>query len=87
MTSCIMTSTGISAFDLDIKKYYMTKNGWQYYVTELPDEDGIGEALVEGVEQEIGSFSIDAIKPYIFLTVEGEELKNILPAQGFVWNE
>tara|TARA_B100000700_G_scaffold178953_1_gene197634 strand:- start:22883 stop:23131 length:249 start_codon:yes stop_codon:yes gene_type:complete len=82
-----MTSTGISAFDLDIKKYYMTKNGWQYYVTELPDEDGIGEALVEGFEQEVGTFSIDEIKPYILLTAEGEDLKNLLPAQGFVWNE
>tara|TARA_B100002019_G_C21272963_1_gene603482 strand:- start:560 stop:832 length:273 start_codon:yes stop_codon:yes gene_type:complete len=80
-----MTSVGNNSFSLEIKRYYMLRNGWEYFVTELPDEDGIGEALVEGFEQEVGGFSLDEIKPHIMMVVEADKLTDLAPANGFVW--
>ena len=70
----------------------MVKNGWEYYITELPDEDGYGFAYVQGFESEFGSFSLDEIKPYLVMYKEASELsadpesdKYLAAPQGGRW--
>lgn len=72
-------------FKLNVHSWFILRNGWEYYVTELPDEDGIGEALVLGFEDEIGSFSMDEIKPYIVASAKDEDLFEVAPANGWRW--
>ena len=52
---------------LKVVQYIILANGWEYYITEKPDKDGIFFALVCGFETELGSVHIDEIKPYIML--------------------
>jgi hypothetical protein len=40
-----------------------------------------------GVENEWGSVSMDEIKPYIISTAKGAELDEIMPPQGYHWEE
>ena len=87
MQSRTMTSQGNNGFDLEIKQYYMTLNGLEFYVTELPDENGIGEALVVGDFQEIESFSLKVIKASIILFAEKENLMGIMPPDGWYWKK
>lgn len=71
---------------LKVKAWYMLRNGWEFYVTKLPDKNGIGEALVLGDYDEIGSFSAQEIKPYIVSSVfEQKELMELAPAPGYHW--
>jgi len=66
-----------------VVKHIITKNYWEYYVTDLPDADGIGNALVLGFETEWGSFDYNEMKPYIIS--ETTNLDDLLPALGHIW--
>ena len=70
-------------FKLNIKYHFITSNFWEFYVTEEPDEDGIGEAFVMGFENEIGSFSMEEVKGSIVSITE--DLGEIMPPEGFFW--
>ena len=70
---------------LTIHQWIILRNGWEYYVTEKPDSDGIGEALVLGFENEIGSFSLDEIKPYVLSSAVANELLDLAPPDGWHW--
>ena len=78
----IMTKNGN---ELKVYAHIVLKNMWEYYVTVLPDANGIGEALVMGVETELGSYSVDEIKPYVISKITN--LEEILPAEGWQWKE
>lgn len=66
-------------------KHIMTSNFWEFYVTDLPNEEGIGNALVQGVEIEWGSFDYNEIKPYIIS--ETDMIDEITPCIGYDWVE
>ena len=81
-----LTSKTVNDFSINVKSWYILKNGWEYFVTKSPDEDGIGEALVQGFETEIGSFSLEEIKPYIISSANESELHDLAPPDGWVWS-
>lgn len=87
MQSRTITPQGNNGFNLEIKQYYMTRNGLEFYVIKLPDENGIGEALVDGDFQEIGSFSLKTIKSSIILFAEKEKLMGVMPPDGWYWKK
>lgn len=66
-----------------VKQHIILRNGWEYYVTELPDEDGIFFALVYGDETELGSVSLNEIKPYIIARTNN--LAEVMPAPNWTW--
>ncbi len=68
---------------LNIKKIIITKNFWEYFITDNKFNDDIVEALVMGFETEIGDVSLSEIKPYILS--QSTNLTNVMPASGWKW--
>ena len=68
---------------INVIQHIILKNGWEYYVTEAPDEDGIFFALVYGHETELGSVSLDEIRPYI--SSRTNDLAELMPAPQWEW--
>ena len=67
---------------LDVVAHVILSNMWEYYITELPDADGIAWALVVGDYTEMGSVSMDEIAPYI---VSRTANLDIMPAPEWSW--
>lgn len=68
---------------LNIVGHAILRNFWEYYITELPNEDGIGMALVMGDYDEYGSITQYDIDTHgISYTTQ---LDDILPATGYSW--
>lgn len=61
---------------VNVLAWAIARNGWEYYVTEMPDEDGIGFAYVQGFEDEFGTFSIQELKPHLIMFKVVEDLSN-----------
>lgn len=83
------TDNGI---EINVLAWVMTTNGWEYYITEMPDKDGIGYAYVQGFENEFGTFSMDEIKPYMKLyktadtfSTNVNDTNYIAPPEGGYW--
>jgi len=70
----------------EVYQHIITKNLWEYYLEEA-DENGIAFGYVMGVENEWGSVSMDEIKPYIVSIARGTDLDEIMPPQGYHWEE
>lgn len=68
---------------IKVVEHIILRNGWEYYVTEKADKDGIFFALVCGFETELGSVSLDEIKPYI--TSRTTDLADLMPAVDWKW--
>lgn len=68
---------------INVVEHIILSNGWEYYVTDEQIEDGIGFALVMGFETELGTFSLDEIKPYILSRTKN--LAEVMPAQDWEW--
>ena len=66
--------------------HIILRNYWEYYLEE-PDENGIAFGYVMGVENEWGSVSMDEIKPYVISTAKGADLAEIMPPEGYHWEE
>lgn len=64
-------------------EHIILRNGWEYYVTEKVDKHGIFFALVCGFESELGSVSLNEIKPYI--TSRTTDLADLMPAVDWTW--
>jgi hypothetical protein len=71
---------------LKVAAIHVTRNGWEYFQEGGADSDGIAFGLVCGFEDELGSFSIEEIAPYVTATAEGDNLKDCLPAPGWRWD-
>tara|TARA_B100000131_G_scaffold192095_1_gene184639 strand:+ start:203 stop:457 length:255 start_codon:yes stop_codon:yes gene_type:complete len=68
---------------LDVVAHVMMRNMWEYYITELPNENGIGWALVCGDVVEYGSIAQADIDAYgISYTTNLDEL---MPPVGWAW--
>ena len=68
---------------LNVVAHVMLSNMWEYYITELPDADGIGWALVVGDATEYGSVAqYDIDKHGISTTTQ---LGELLPPPDWAW--
>ena len=70
---------------LEVKAHAILKNMWEYYITELPDSNGVGMALVMGDCTEYGTITQHDIDNHgISYTTD---LQDVLPAAGYNWVE
>jgi hypothetical protein len=70
---------------VNIVEHIMTRNFWEYYITDDKFTDDIVRAVVMGDETEIGDISLSEIKPYV--TSKTKRLNEIMPAEGWEWVE
>jgi len=68
---------------IKVIEYIILVNGWEYYVTEKVDKRGTFFALVCGFETELGSVSLNEIKPYI--ASRTSDLAELMPATDWKW--
>jgi len=68
---------------LNVVAHVMLSNMWEYYITELPDTDGIGWALVVGDATEYGSIAQYDIDTHGISTTM--QLDELLPPPGWHW--
>jgi hypothetical protein len=68
---------------LKVVKHVILRNFWEYFITEMPNESGVGMAYVVGDYDEYGTFAqYDVDKHGISST---EELSELMPAPGWEW--
>ena len=68
---------------LNVVAHAILRNMWEYYITELPGNDGVGMALVMGDYTEYGSITQYDIDSHgISYTTQ---LDDVLPAAGYEW--
>ena len=68
---------------LNVVAHVMFSNMWEYYITELPDENGIGWALVCGDVVEYGSIAQSDIDDYAISYTT--QLDDLMPPIGWAW--
>lgn len=69
-----------------VAQHIILQNFWEYYLEEA-DENGIAFGYVMGFENEWGSVSMDEIKPYVISRATGEMLNDIMPPDGYSWED
>jgi len=69
-----------------VYQHIILRNMWEYYLGE-PDANGIAFGYVMGFENEWGDVSMDEIKPYVISTAKGTDLDEIMPPEGYHWEE
>ena len=75
---------GKNGWRLEVIEHIMTKNLWEYFIIkDHSNDDDIKLAYVMGFESEMGSVSINEMKPYIISRTAA--LDEILPPEGFDW--
>ncbi len=69
---------------LEISQHIITKNFWEYYLTEEEtNDDDVKFGYVMGFENELGYVYLPEIKPYILSSTKN--LKEVMPADGYEW--
>lgn len=68
---------------INVVQHIMTKNFWEYYVTDNKHSDDIVSCLVLGYELEMGDVSLSEIAPYIMCKTK--QLCDVMPASGWHW--
>lgn len=82
MRTAVSNEVGIR---LNVVEHIMTRNLWEFYITDKKASGDIVEALVMGHETEIGDVSLSEIKPYI--TMRTTDLSEIMPPEGYNWED
>lgn len=72
-------------YKMNVLEWFMLANGWEYYVTEKVGKDGIGFGLVCGFVDELGSFYMPELQPYLISS--SQDLSEVMPAPGCTWQE
>jgi hypothetical protein len=54
---------------------------------EKTDKDGIAFGYVMGFENEWGDVSLNEVKPYIMTNTTGAGLDEIMPPEGYYWED
>lgn len=64
----------------------MTRNGWEYFLLD-PKADSRGNimALVMGFETEMGDVNMPELVPFMLSYVNGANLNDLMPAEGWEW--
>ena len=68
---------------VNVVSFAMTKNFWEYFITDDKYSDDIVRAIVKGFETEMGDISLSEIKPH--LMTQSDQLDEIMPAPGWEW--
>lgn len=78
--------------NVEVKMWFMLTNRWEYYVTEMPDEEGYGFCYTQGFDSEFGSFSAEEVRPHIIASVFAEGISTdpesnayLAPPEGGRW--
>jgi len=79
----VMKQESIPYSEFEVQEHIITKNMWEFYVLEEPDENGVAFAFVSGDYDELGYVSLDEIKPFIISRTK--EMNGIMPAPGYSW--
>jgi hypothetical protein len=69
-----------------VHQHLILKNFWEYYL-EKTDKDGIAFGYVMGFENEWGDVSLNEVKPYIMTNTTGAGLDEIMPPEGYYWED
>ena len=69
-----------------VHQHIILKNFWEYYLGET-DENGIAFGLVMGFENEWGNVDMNEIKPYIISQAKGTALDEVMPPEGYYWED
>ena len=69
-----------------VHQHIILKNFWEYYL-EKTDKDGIAFGYVMGFEDEWGDVSLNEVKPYIMSKTSGAGLYEIMPPEGYCWED
>lgn len=70
---------------LNVVEHIITRNYWEYYVTDNRYSADIVQALVLGYEDELGDISLSEIGPYVINRVKLEPDSEVLAAPGWRW--
>jgi hypothetical protein len=68
---------------VNVKELAITRNFWEYFITDEAFSDDIVCAVVSGFECEMGDVSLSEIKPHIFTRTS--DLSEAMPAPGWEW--
>jgi hypothetical protein len=83
------TATNIEnpKYQLNITEFVITKNMWEFYLTDDVDKDNpdIVRAYVLGFENELGDISKSEIMP--FAITHTNNLHEVMPPVGFTWDD
>lgn len=67
-----------------VREHLITVGFWEFYITtRYPESSRLQEAVVRGMETEIGDVDMDELAP--FLRLRTKELSDIMPAPGWSW--
>lgn len=68
---------------LNVVAHVILSNMWEYFITELPGDDGVGWALVVGDATEYGTVTQYDIDTHGISTTT--QLGDLLPPPGWYW--
>ena len=76
----------VHASRFEVAQHIILRNGWEYY---LEEEDSYKQAFgyVMGFHNEWGVVDLAELKPYIVSKAVGDTLKEIMPPEGFYWED
>ena len=69
-----------------VHQHIILRNGWEYYL-DAADKDGVAFGYVMGFANEWGSVYLPELKSYIVSRVTGETLNEIMPPEGYYWED
>ena len=67
-----------------VHQHIILKNFWEYYLGET-DKDGVAFGYVMGFENEWGSVYLPEIEPYIISKTTDTVLDEVMPPEGYYW--
>jgi hypothetical protein len=68
---------------INVVAHGITRNFWEYYITDNKFDENTVQCLVMGFETELGDVYMPEIKPYLISVTK--DLKRIAPAEGWEW--
>jgi len=68
---------------INVTEFFMTRNMWEYYVTDNKFNEDIVCCLVLGFENELGDVSLAEVGPYKI--THTKDLSELAPAPGWEW--
>tara|TARA_R110002167_G_C12229750_1_gene609664 strand:+ start:179 stop:451 length:273 start_codon:yes stop_codon:yes gene_type:complete len=74
---------------IHVDQYIITQHGWEYYLEKPEDQESRNYrfGLVMGVATEMGMVDVNEVLPYATLVAVGDELNELMPAEGWEWSE
>lgn len=68
---------------INIVRHGITKNFWEYYITDNRFDSNTVQCLVMGFETELGDVYMPEVQPY-FIS-QSSDLEEVMPASGWEW--